>query len=82
MSWNASSIEQAENLALQYCGFGSCKIVTDFQKTCAALAASSNYGYGWGKGSNLSTVKIEALDQCRKYPSNENCTIVISQCDK
>jgi hypothetical protein len=80
MSWNAKSIEEAQNLALQSCGYGSCKILMDYQKTCAALAANPGYGYGWSKGGNLNTVKIDALNECRQA-GNDNCSVVISHCE-
>jgi hypothetical protein len=80
ISWNASSIQEAQRLALQSCGYGKCKILTDFQKTCAALAVSPDYGWGWSKGSSLSNVQISALDECRR-PGNDNCTVVLSKCE-
>jgi len=80
ISWNASSKQEANRLAMSSCKTAQCEIVTNFENQCAAVAMGTNGSYGYMLSATVSQAKKIALDTCKKY-DGINCSIVLSQCD-
>jgi len=80
ISWNASSISEADRIALGYCKASNCKVLTNFADQCIALAAGTNGAYGYKKSISLTEAKKVAIETCKKYEGVE-CSIFLSHCD-
>ncbi|QRY63677.1 DUF4189 domain-containing protein [Gordonia sp. PDNC005] len=51
-AWDYDNSRDAANVAMSYCSYSDCKVVTEFVNGCGAIAKGTSYwGYGWA--SNL-----------------------------
>jgi len=80
ISWNASTKQEANRLAMSSCKTAQCEIVTNFENQCAAVAMGTNGSYGYMLSATISQARKVALETCKKY-EGINCSIVLSQCD-
>lgn len=72
-SYDYSNQEEAENAALNECGYYDCQALVWFENGCGALAVGYNgYGSGWGETQALA--ESYALDTCYNY--TDGCEIV------
>lgn len=74
-SW--SNETDAVNTALQGCN-GNCDVVRSFYNSCAAMAQSSNGGWGWAYAGSRDVAEQNALSYCRDY--GPNCQVRVWSC--
>jgi serine/threonine-protein kinase len=72
-SYDYSSGDDAQQSALQNCGYG-CRVVLRFTNACGALAVGAGYGYGTGWAGNRQDAKSNALSYCSSQTTG--CGIV------
>jgi hypothetical protein len=80
ISWNASSKSEADRIALSYCKASNCKVLTNYENQCVALAVGTNGSWGHHLNKSLSEFKRVAIATCKKYEGVE-CSSIVSQCD-
>ena len=82
---NQQTYDEAEQRALQECGYG-CRVVMTFSDSCAAYAADQQYGstvYGWSSGhSSSGGAKQSARSECEsRGGSGADCIVRVWGCD-
>ena len=81
-SWNYYTRESARQRATRECrnkGGSSCREVSWFRNSCAALAITSEGGYGTAWHTSRSNAESMAVSNCRSA-GNSNCRIAVSRC--
>ena len=66
-SHNYDTKPTAQSWAMYYCGQNAsdCRIVTNFQNACGALARGSNGGWGANWGTTRANAEANAINACR-----------------
>jgi hypothetical protein len=78
-SYGYDSAWKAKNTALNYCGWGGCKVYVTFKNTCGALATDNAKGiYGWGTNDNKHQAMDRALYECKVRGGN--CGVRVWAC--
>ena len=85
-SWNYPDQRGADDRALSECASGgsNCQVVARMGPgDCGAVAATDSCsGFGWATRSTISEAQIVALQQCRNYNPNLDCSIKTSVCSR
>jgi hypothetical protein len=76
-SWRASSVAEAERLALSYCQMHDATVVGWGQNCCLCLAAGPGRGYGWAWHADATTAMNNALARCRVYEASPRVVAVV-----
>jgi hypothetical protein len=83
VSWNQSTAQRAEEVALGECGASGCKVVSKIgPKMCGALATTEDgkhAGAAWRK--DREAARLAALRNCEKDKAGE-CVVRATDCNK
>lgn len=89
--WDADTPEDARRQAIRNCnreaqrahGASGCRLITEFEGICFALAFMNDgfNGYGWSRQPQLNVARRNALSECQSRRGGETCRIVEAVCD-
>jgi hypothetical protein len=77
-SWNCCDEGTAEQSAVGYCGQADCGSYVWTDNQCAALAVSSNGGWGWAGNKDRGLARANAMAQCETQ--GPGCHVVADVC--
>ena len=76
-SWRASSVAEAENLALSYCQARDATIVCWGQSCYICLATGPGRGHGWAWSADATIAMNNALERCRAFEAYPRLVAVV-----
>lgn len=83
LSHQSADKERAESSALSFCADNgeNCRIVESFTSTCAAIAESEEgWETGWGLGDEKEDASEEAMKDCNRKNSGQDCSVSKTNC--
>ena len=83
-SWHYSSVEQANNIAVNNCGTPGCEVVAQIGAgMCGALATATGNprGFGWATRPTRADAELVAMETCQGYNAGQ-CRVQATDCNQ
>ena len=80
LRWQATTLQQAQQRALQDCAVADCRVVLEFGPGQCGTLALGEGGIGVGRGDTLAAAEMVALGDCRR--SGHGCRVAPAECNR
>ena len=80
LRWQASTLQQAQQQALQECAVADCRVVLEFGPGQCGTLALGQGGVGVGQGDTPALAEAAALSDCQR--SGPGCRVAPAECNR
>ncbi|RUQ31880.1 MAG: DUF4189 domain-containing protein [Candidatus Competibacteraceae bacterium] len=80
LRWQAATLQQAQQRALQECAVADCQVVLEFGPGQCGTLALGRGGIGVGQGDTPAVAEAAALNDCQR--SGPGCRVAPAECNR